>query len=172
METFSVLLAICAGNSPVPGDFPTQRPATRRFDVFFDLRLNKRLNKQSWGWWFETLSRPLLRHCNVQIHIHVMRRVCRNHRDRLAPWATFIDIAYWNSDMHRSNHSRWCMITHPSPNFNCDRTKPPLKWRHWLNHRCRNDLVMWLHPTALPECNYVSVFWYVLQNIKYNTRDQ
>ena len=43
METFSVLLAICAGNSPVPGDFPAQRPVTRSFDVFFDLRPNKQL---------------------------------------------------------------------------------------------------------------------------------
>ena len=42
METFSALLAICAGNSPVPGEFPAQRPVTRSFDVFFDLRLNKR----------------------------------------------------------------------------------------------------------------------------------
>ena len=50
--------------SPVPGEFPTQRPMTRSFDVFFDLRLNKRLSKQSWGWWFETLSRPLWRHRN------------------------------------------------------------------------------------------------------------
>ena len=47
METFSALLAICAGNSPVPGEFPIQRPVTRSFDVFFDLRLNKRLSKQS-----------------------------------------------------------------------------------------------------------------------------
>ena len=45
--------------------FPAQRPVTRSFDVFFDLRLNKRLSKQSWGWWFKTLSRPLWRHCNV-----------------------------------------------------------------------------------------------------------
>ena len=64
METFSALLAICAGNSPVPGEFPAQRPVTRSFDVFFDLHLNKRLSKQSWGWWFETLSRPLWHHCN------------------------------------------------------------------------------------------------------------
>ena len=64
METFSAWLAICAGNSPVPGEFPPQRPVTRSFDVFFDLRLNKRLSKQSWGWWFEMLSRPLWRHCN------------------------------------------------------------------------------------------------------------
>ena len=64
MKTFSVLLGICAGNSPVPGEFPAQRPVTRSFDVFFDLRLNKRLSKQSWGWWFETVSCPLWRHRN------------------------------------------------------------------------------------------------------------
>ena len=40
-----------------PGEFPTQRPVTRSFDAFFDLRLNKPLSKQPWGWWFETLSR-------------------------------------------------------------------------------------------------------------------
>ena len=64
MVAFSALLAICAGNSPVNGEFSAQRPVTRSFDVFFDLRLNKRLSKQSWGWWFETLSCPLWRHCN------------------------------------------------------------------------------------------------------------
>ena len=65
MEIFSALLAICAGNSPVPGEFLAQRPATRSFDVFFDLRVNKRLSKQSQGWWFETLSCTLWRQCNV-----------------------------------------------------------------------------------------------------------
>ena len=54
METFSALLAFCAGNSPVTGEFPAQGPVTRSFDVFVDLRLNKRLSKQSWGWWMET----------------------------------------------------------------------------------------------------------------------
>ena len=52
------------GNSPVIGEFPSQRPVTRSFDVFFDLRLNKRLSKQSWDWWFETPSGSLWRHCN------------------------------------------------------------------------------------------------------------
>ena len=65
METFSALLAICAGNSPVPGEFPTQRPVTRSFDVYFHLRPDKRLSKQSWGWWFETLSHSLWRHRNA-----------------------------------------------------------------------------------------------------------
>ena len=64
METFSVLLALCAGNSPVPGEFPAQRPVTRSFDVFFDLRPNKPLSKQWWGWWFEMPLSPLWRHCN------------------------------------------------------------------------------------------------------------
>ena len=41
METFSALLALCAGNSPVPAEAPAQRPVTRNFDVFFDLRLIK-----------------------------------------------------------------------------------------------------------------------------------
>ena len=50
METFSALLALCAGNSPVTREFPTQRPVTRSFDVFFGLRLNKRLSKQSLIW--------------------------------------------------------------------------------------------------------------------------
>ena len=53
-------------NSPVPGEFPAQRPVTRNFDVFFDLRLNKRLSKQSWGWWFETPSWLLWRHRNAK----------------------------------------------------------------------------------------------------------
>ena len=41
-------------NSPVTGEFPSQRPVTQSFDIFFDLRLNKQLSKQSWDWWFES----------------------------------------------------------------------------------------------------------------------
>ena len=51
MEPFSALLDLCAGNSPVTGEFPSQKPVTRIFDVFFDLRLNKRLSKQSRRRW-------------------------------------------------------------------------------------------------------------------------
>ena len=38
-DKFSALLGLCAGKSPVTGKFPTQRPVTRSFDVFFDLHL-------------------------------------------------------------------------------------------------------------------------------------
>ena len=64
METLSALLILCAENSPITGEFPAQRPVTRSFDVFFDLRLNKRLNK----WWFETPSWSLWRHFNGISH--------------------------------------------------------------------------------------------------------
>ena len=73
VETFSALLAFCAGNSPVPGEFPSPRPVTRSFDIFFDLWLNKRLSKQSWGWWFETPSCSLWRHCNVACQLVRLR---------------------------------------------------------------------------------------------------
>ena len=62
METFSALLALCDGNSPVTGEYPSQRPVTRSIDVFFDLCLNKRLRKQSRGCWFELPSRQLWRY--------------------------------------------------------------------------------------------------------------
>ena len=77
METFSALLAICVGNSPVSSEFPAQRPVTRSFDIFFDLRLNKRLSKQSWGWWFEPLSCPLWRQCNERNPSGSEARKCR-----------------------------------------------------------------------------------------------
>ena len=66
---FSALLAICVGNSPVTDEFPTQRPVTRSFD----LRLNKLLSKQRWSWWFETQSRPLGRHCNINIEVRPLK---------------------------------------------------------------------------------------------------
>ena len=44
IEAYSALLARCAGNSPVTDEFPTQMPVTRSFDIFFDLRLKKRLS--------------------------------------------------------------------------------------------------------------------------------
>ena len=79
METFSALLAICAGNSPVTGEFPAQRPVTWSFDIFFDLRLSKRLSKQWWGWWFETPSRSLWRHRNAA---HIQHQLIRATHDQ------------------------------------------------------------------------------------------
>ena len=97
METFSALLAICAGNSSVTGEFPTQRPVTRSFDVFFDLRLDKRLSKQPWGWWFETPSLSLWRHCNV----------CRNIQTTIAFKSR---LSNYGALLMNLIYDRWSMI--------------------------------------------------------------
>ena len=54
--------------------FPTQRPVTQSFDVFFDLRLNKGLSKQPWCWWFETPSLSLWRQCNVYMYTNKINK--------------------------------------------------------------------------------------------------
>ena len=79
METFCTLQALCEGNSPVTGEFPSQRPVTRSFDVSLICALNKRLSLQSWGWLFETPSRSLWRHCNGVFSsksIWILNEVC------------------------------------------------------------------------------------------------
>ena len=70
MKLFPVLLALCAGNSPVTGEFPAQRQVTLSFDVFFDLRRNPKLSKQWRCWWFEIPSHSLWHHCNAIDVIH------------------------------------------------------------------------------------------------------
>ena len=98
----SALRALCAGNSPVTGEFPSQRPVTQSFDVFVDLRrlkmhsfmiclivlpllihAYKRLSKQSRRWRFETLSRPSWRHCNGNASGVALSSVCTNQLIRL-----------------------------------------------------------------------------------------
>ena len=93
METLSALLALCAGNWLVTDEIPAQRPVTPSFDIFFDLRLNNRLSKQSWGRRFETLSRPLWRQSYIYtcIYIHI--------------YST--NILIWKSEM-----DKWYYITY------------------------------------------------------------
>ena len=69
------------------GEFPARRPVTRSFGVFFDLRLNKRLSKQSWGWWFETLSRPLWRHCD---DLKLWLYETQEHQQISLQWSSYI----------------------------------------------------------------------------------
>ena len=86
METFSVLLALCDGNSPVTGEFPSQRPVTRGVGVFFDFRLNKRLNKPSRRRWFEMPSRSLWRQCNGDLFSAECELIPSWHRRTLLPF--------------------------------------------------------------------------------------
>ena len=86
MGFFSALQALCEGNPPVTGRFPSQRPATQRFDVFSDLRLNKRLSKLTRRRWFET---PLL---SLWRHFYVLERFRKP-----VFWEKFHQqILYWN----------------------------------------------------------------------------
>ena len=110
METFSALLALCAGNSSVTGEFPSQGPVTRSLDIFFDQRLNKRLSKQSWGRCFETPSRSIWRHCNGTVtcvwpmhvlHMYVVHRLLWRlyHINMVIPHGLVLPISvsycYW-----------------------------------------------------------------------------
>ena len=89
--TLSALLALCQGNPSIIVGFPSQRPATRSFGVFFDLRLNKRLSKQSKHQWFETPSRSLWRHYNVMPYHKIWSSLiqvipdCKVHEANMGP---------------------------------------------------------------------------------------
>ena len=87
METFSALLALCAGNSPVLGEFPTQRPVTRNFDIFFDL---------AWinGWVNIREASDLRRHC---AHYDVIVMMAGGNKITYWPagkWVLFHDWKY------------------------------------------------------------------------------
>ena len=83
---FRVTGPLC-GEFTGPGEFPAQRPVTRSFDVFFDLRPNKRLSKQPRGWWFDTSSWSLWRQCN-------------------GPWKTWEKLVGIKAQKHRRKYER------------------------------------------------------------------
>ena len=107
METCSALLAICAGNSPVPGEFPSQRPVTRSFDVFFDLRVNKGFSKQSRGWWFETLSSSSWRHSNGRSPLAKLRFYCYG-------------FYWWPGDFQHTKSAMWKAFFFSWCDYPCD----------------------------------------------------
>ena len=86
MEAFSALLALCAGNSSVTGEFPSQMPVPWSFDVFFDLRLNKRFNKLWRRWWFETPSHSLWCHCNALEICSIVIKLFMISWEKKVPW--------------------------------------------------------------------------------------
>ena len=132
METFSPLLVICVGNSPVSGEFPAQRPLTRSFDVFFDLCPNKRLSKQSWGWWFEMPSGPIWRHSNAFPYF-----------DR-CPTKLWIDYTYGNYGYQSAfNVDNATALLHP-PENDCS---------YWLSNKPMFKLVTNQEPRCLFSIN-------------------
>ena len=104
MEIFSALLALCVGNSPVTGEFPIERPVTRSFGVFFDLRVNNRgagdlrrhrahydviiiyaINQCEISWWFRN---------KLQYMFGLSRRVTSQVPDNLSS-SLWHDLIYY-----------------------------------------------------------------------------
>ena len=101
---FRVTGPLC-GEFTGPGEFPEQWPVTRSFDVLFDLRLNKRLRKQSWGWWFETLSSPLWPHRNEKwkyVLCSVKAWCIMMLKSQKTGWS-FIEIMAWHCQTFKSS---------------------------------------------------------------------
>ena len=91
METFSALLALCAGNSPVTGEFPAQRPVTRSFDVFFDLRLKN-------GWVNNRQAGDLRRHRSHYDVIVMSWKIAHTVRLTASLWfILYYNISYWSN---------------------------------------------------------------------------
>ena len=118
---FRVTGPLCAGNELATGEFPSQRPVARGFDVFFDLRLNKRLRKYTKRQWFETPSRSLWRHYNADWS-DPSRQICLSNIVNIAQCLCALwfirklteygirpgDRLQWHHDEHDgvSNHQR------------------------------------------------------------------
>ena len=145
METVSALLVICAGNSPVIGEIPAQRPVTQSFYVFFDLRLDTRLSKQWWSWWFETPSCPLWRYCNNPCVLNLFYYI-------LLIWVPFHQslvrerqLMFHLSGINRLITIRTCMMT--SSNGNIFRVTGPLCGEftgpRWIPHTKASDAELW-----------------------------
>ena len=94
---FRVTRHLC-GEFTGPGEFPTQRPGTRSFDVFFDLRLNKRLSKPLWGWWFETPSWSLWRQCNAS---KVINNFCHLGVNNAISYTNAIIVLWENQNLKK-----------------------------------------------------------------------
>ena len=121
METYSAWLALCAGNSLVTGEFPSQRPVTRSFDIFFDVGLNRRLSNQSKGWWFETPSRSLWRHCKEWDHLSTLGALYQN-------------ALRWRHNDHNgvSNHQpHGCLLNRLFRHRSKKNIKAPRHWPLW-----------------------------------------
>ena len=100
LNHFSVLLVLCAGNSPVTDEFPSQRPVTLSFDVFFDIDQNKRLSKRSWGLWFETPLCSLWRHCNETLRIPSVHNTCVSCLDHVYHYNASIELSFIQWKLH------------------------------------------------------------------------
>ena len=134
-----------------PGEFPSQRPVKRSFDVSFDLHPNKWLSQQSWGWWFETASRPLWRNCNAPSNLKYKTHISFvDHSDvvgllqlhvhsRLNAWLQWI----WQSNFKTRHEAfKFCDLLRLIPKVGWQIYGPLLKRKH--ERSISRDLFIWM----------------------------
>ena len=126
---FCVTYPLCE-ESTVTCGFPSQRPVTRSFDVFFNLRLNKQLSKHSRRRWFKRPSRSLWRHCNgigTRNPYHSLHgcihRILFSHDARDIIWSLHMAL---KSDMRLGNIELWILQIH---------------FVHWSKHRDTSQIL-------------------------------
>ena len=151
-ETFFALLALCEGNSPVTSEFPAQGPVTRSFDVLFDLRLNKRLSKQSRGLSLETPLRSLWRHCNTLRRMRQVNGVCIAHSKNYAHIWSF-DLATYVLPVLPISSLVSSLVFEES--YDCTRTSGAV-FRTWVN-RPHKSIVIQPHQNDVGQnCVHIS----------------
>ena len=151
---FRVTGPLC-GEFTGPGEFPAQRPVTRSFDVFFDLRPNKRLSKQPWGWWFETPSWSSWRQCNDAMAMAPSLITYHSHHNEngLGERSDHAVHRGYNLKL-QVNHMKWAgqlKIKHDDV----------IKWKHFrvtgplcgefTGHRWASDAELWCFLWSAPE---------------------
>ena len=119
------------------GEFPAQRLVTRSFGVFFDMRPNKRLSKESRGWWFEPASRPLWRHSNVVVvceqlfffksKIHNQSCMLLAHTEAILHPSLFRDSHYKDIDSYYKDKT----VMRPSYLFNGNTFADKMAYSNW-----------------------------------------
>ena len=121
---------------------PAQRPVTWSFDVFFDLRPNKQLSKQWWGWWFETPSWSLWRHRNVKMWprwVSIDSQGCMCHK------ATAIALNYKmvNATVYKTfSTNTWRLLIHFGKCedwFDIPSIQRKRSGRHTQSRQCRSS---------------------------------
>ena len=138
MEIFSALLVFCKRNSLDTGDFPAQGPVARNSDVFFNLRLNKRLSKQSRRRSFEAQSRPSWRHCNVRAPVtedfSIFTRDLMHSLWSLLVTAIYSSLIFRKWPMHNVRYSSWSnkeLVMLLISYGNSDSHDAVIKWKHF-----------------------------------------
>ena len=102
MDTFSALIAYYEGKPLIIDGLSSERPATRNIDIFFGQRLNKRLSKRSRRRWFQTPSRPLLRHFNSVINKNItvvemlLLSISQRFRQIVCALVWFVIVCQWS----------------------------------------------------------------------------